>query len=77
MMVLIWAISKAYCLGVKSKVLNKANSMTPFTGGGNPQISTIDFLDSQTDIRPVVAKGDGGVEGWNGRLGLVDANYYI
>ena len=34
-------------------------------------------IDSQTEIRLVVAKGEEKGEGWIGSLGLVDANYYI
>ena len=33
--------------------------------------------DSDIENRHVVAKWEGGGEGWSGSLGLADANYYI
>ena len=35
------------------------------------------MCDAGIENRLVVAKGEGGVGGWIGSLGLADANYYI
>ena len=35
------------------------------------------ICETDSEYRPVVAKGEGEGEAWHGRLGLTDAKYYL